>query len=106
MKVAIGPQVRLTGVTPQMVIAHSVVTEVFRNLGFDCVITSAIDRKHKRASLHYVGSALDYSFRWVAQAYDKLAIRDGVKSALGEEYDVVSEADHLHVEWQPKEAIK
>ena len=33
------------------------------------------------------------------------AIVDKIKDCLGEQYDVVLESDHLHVEFDPKEKV-
>jgi len=70
------------------------------------VITSAIDSKHGRGSLHYVGHALD--FRTKAAGVKPLKadrIVANMKAMLGPDFDVLNEGDHIHVEWQPKGAV-
>jgi len=105
MKVSIGEHVKLVGLSVPMAIAHTIVVESFRSCGYDCTMTSATDRTHSRASLHYIGNGSDYSYFGVSP-YNRLKIRDDVKVRLGREFDVVDEGDHLHVEWQPKEASR
>lgn len=82
-----------------MLIAHSVVTEVMNPHGW--VITSALDSEHRVGSLHYVGLALDYRTRHIP-AEQLITIADTIRQRLGEQFDVVLESDHLHVEFQPK----
>ena len=97
------PGVRLTDLAPQMVLAALVIDGLYGDM--ECVITSANDAKHSAASLHYKGGALD--FRTKTYAGDKQALRDEIKAALGQDFDVVLEAlgednEHLHVEHDPK----
>lgn len=98
--------VKLRGITPEMAIGHTFVMDTYNRLGYTCLITSANDSQHGRASLHFVGNALDYRTKHVAR--DELDIlATTVKSALGAEFDVVLEKrgqplEHLHVEYQPK----
>ena len=49
-------------------------------------------------SLHYAGCAVDLRFPPDNAAGLKAALAE----ALGGDYDVVLEADHIHVEFQPK----
>lgn len=93
--------VRLRGLTPQSMLAIYIVDGVYRELGYHTVITSCNDRKHSRGSLHYVGLAVDFRTRHLREGDDKIVQRQVVRN-LGDEYDVVLEIDHLHVEYQPK----
>lgn len=95
--------VRLADLCPQMVLAAVIIDGIYGDV--ECVITSANDSKHGDASWHYKGRALD--FRTKTYAGDKQALRDEIKAALGQDFDVVLEAlgednEHLHVEWDPK----
>ena len=95
--------VRLTDLKPQMVLAAMVVDEIYGDV--ECVITSANDSKHSERSLHYSGCALD--FRTKNYVGDKGQLRDRIKAALGQDFDVVLEAvgtpnEHLHVEHDQK----
>jgi len=97
------PGVRLAGLQPQMVLVAMVVDEIYGDT--ECVITSANDSKHSERSLHYQGCALD--FRTHNYSNDKGELRDRIKAALGQDFDVVLEAvgtpnEHLHVEYDPK----
>jgi len=90
------------GIQPEMVLGALVVYSVFNEEGFTCTITSCMDGVHKQGSLHYKGQALDFRTRHVVDEEALLDIVQAIKFALGEEFDVVLEEDHLHVEYDPK----
>ena len=93
--------VSLKNLQPQMSFALLAIDTVYRELGYHTVVTSGNDRKHSRGSLHYVGLAADFRTRHLKEG-EAAKIAAQVKAALGGEFDVVLEADHLHVEYQPK----
>lgn len=94
--------VRIIGLTPQMAMGNQIVASIFAAHGKNCVITSGADGKHSRASKHYSGNALDYRTRHLlASERDKIAI--DCKASLGDDFDVVLESNHLHVEYDPKD---
>ena len=70
-------------------------------------ITSANDSKHKNGSLHYKNQAFDIRIWNIAgddPDYTKAkewATR--MQAALGADYDVLFEDDHIHAEYDPKE---
>lgn len=98
--------VDLRGLKPQMAIAYTILYGIFhRHVSLPCVITSASDGTHGPNSLHYNGLALDIRTRHVMETMLPLIHRDA-KNELGEQFDVVLEADHLHVEYDVKEPAK
>ena len=99
----IKPGVRLLGLQPQMTVALSVAESVYARYGAECVLTSAVDGNHSRASLHYKGYAVDLRIWNVPQSKRPTLVND-LREALGTEYDVILERDHIHVEWDPKRA--
>jgi hypothetical protein len=77
------------------------------------VVTSATDGTHKEGSLHYVSCAFDIRYtgdRLGGIVADDLSAQTTaagewvarMKQQLGPDYDVVAEATHIHVEWDPK----
>lgn len=92
------------GAYPQlaMAIAHNCIASVFAAHGCDCIVTSALDGEHSKNSLHYEGRALDYRTRHVPRKDILQDIVREIAEALGPEFDVVLEATHLHVEYDPK----
>jgi hypothetical protein len=93
--------VDLSNLQPQMVVALLVVEGVFGHFGYEAIITSGRDGKHRAGSLHYLGRALDFRTRHVI-SHHKTQIVDSLAARLGPDYDVVLEETHLHVEYDPK----
>jgi uncharacterized protein YcbK (DUF882 family) len=93
--------VNLNGAKPEIAIACLVVYSVYRDFGYDCVLTSANDGQHGFGSLHYAGLAVDFRTHHV-QANDIEPLADTIREALGPQFDVVLEDTHIHVEFQPK----
>ncbi len=92
--------VRVLGVRAEVVLAFMIMEKVYEKHGVEFVITSVMEGTHKRASLHYSGCAGDLR----RPPLDEIAsaiVNDG-KIALGDDYDVILEGDHIHVEFQPK----
>lgn len=97
----IKPGVRIFGIRPELALAYSIVSEVFRKYGATPVITSCIDGKHMNASLHYAGAAMDLRSRDIIPITQGKILVEG-KEALGDDFDFILEGDHFHLEFQPK----
>lgn len=99
--------VKLTSLSPQMVLAAMVVKSVCEQFNVPCCITSANDSTHSAKSLHYRGMALDFRTKYAALNGSERNFQDTIVSRLGPDFDVVLEAlgtdnEHLHVEYDPK----
>ena len=90
--------VRLHGIMPEIVLALVIADKVYTDLGHDLVVTSVTDGKHMRASIHYIGGAVDLRL----PGDDGIAARNRIALRLGADYDVILEHNHIHIEWQPK----
>jgi len=100
----IKPGVDLRGIQPQMSVAYTIAAIVFwEQAGSACWITSATDSIHGMNSLHPKGLALDLRTKHL-RAEQVHPVFMALKTALGEQFDVVLEADHIHIEFDPKEA--
>ena len=91
--------VKVFGMRPEIILAAVVADEIYSKWGSDLVVTSVVDGRHSTNSLHYAGQAIDLRTRNVGEPK---AICDEIEEALTDEYDVVLESDHIHVEFQPK----
>ena len=87
---------------PSMEHAWDVLERVTREVcKRDGIITSARDGKHSGNSLHYDGKACDIRTRDLGhELTTKYAA--ALVTALGADYDVVVESDHIHLEYDPK----
>lgn len=103
MALSLKPGVSLVGLDPAMVIGAIVVADAYAEIGADCIITSALDSQHSTTSLHYAGQALDFRTRMLTpeQQQELVVI---LKERLGQDFDVILESDHIHVESQPRRA--
>jgi uncharacterized protein YcbK (DUF882 family) len=89
------------GVTPRNLYIFAAAANVAQLLNLEVVVTAGTDGKHMTGSKHYEGAALD--FRTSNLSNDELkTFTSQLKSRLGSGYDIVTEDDHLHVEYDPK----
>jgi hypothetical protein len=65
------------------------------------IVTSLRDGKHMLHSLHERGYAADFR-TFTVDPSQQQALLAAIKGQLGASYDVVLEADHLHVEFDPE----
>ncbi len=93
--------VKAKGLQPEILLAILEAREVYRKFHAELVITSLLDGVHMPTSLHYEGLAVDIRTRNLSEKNRPIAAAK-LRYALGTEYDVVLEATHLHVEFQPK----
>ena len=89
------------GLRPEMVPVLLAAFAIYQAEGKRLVVTSALDGKHSKGSRHYVGLALDLRSREFS-AVQKTRVVNQLKAALGEQYDVVKEKSHFHVEFDPR----
>ena len=95
--------VSLLGLQPQMTLVMIVADQVFTAGGYPCRITSGTEGKHGKSSKHFIGCALDIRTLRLGIEIDEAKILAGeIKRCLGDEFDVVAESDHLHIEFDPK----
>lgn len=97
----IKPDVRLLGLRPEMIIAVLVAKDVYDALKAEFVITSGIEGKHQRGSLHYAGCAIDIRTNNL-QNDEKKRVADDIRDRLTDDFDVVLGKQNIHIEFQPK----
>lgn len=95
--------VTLLGLVPQMNVALQAADALYERYGVDCVITSGNDGRHSSKSRHYSGMALDLRVRNLPDPEaDGRQIASELNEALGIDFDVIFEGDHIHVEWEAR----
>ena len=99
-KISYKPGVKLNGVQSELAAALPVIASCYHSLDYDCIYTSVCDGVHSANSLHYVGLAVDCRTRHLRTAHIR-DIADLIEDALGNDWDVVVESDHIHVEFDP-----
>ena len=93
--------VSVYGLKPEILFAAIVARDVFAAYGYEFVITSGSDGKHGRGSLHYQGLAIDIRTRHVEENMHQ-ALKTEIADRLTDEFDVVLEETHIHIEYQRK----
>lgn len=93
------PGVDIKGIQPECIVGMMAAQEVCRSLGVPCVITSVLDGKHSENSFHYQGLAFDLRTR---DMDDPEVAKAMLRIALPNDWDIVLESDHLHLEHEAK----
>lgn len=99
--IGIKKDVDVSGLKEEIIYAVNIASDIFRNHGIEPVITSGMEGDHGPTSLHYAGLAVDMRTHSTPKEILPDVIRY-IKTALGKEYDVILETDHLHIEYDPK----
>lgn len=68
--------------------------------GKTLVVTSGLDGRHKKGSLHYAGLAVDLRSSYFVPSTRKRVARE-LQRSLGDKFQVIREKHHIHVEYDP-----
>jgi hypothetical protein len=90
--------VKLFGVKCEIILAMQIVDDVYKDFEEELVITSVMDGKHSKNSLHYKGYAFDCRI-WYFDKNELPVVIEEIKKRLTKEFDVVLEKDHIHIEY-------
>jgi len=85
MDIQIKSGVNITGMRPELVLGAMIAYSVLDNLGYFLTITSALEGKHSRTSLHYSGNAFDIRSRDIMAVTQKIC---GASSSPGIRYSI------------------
>lgn len=83
------------------VIVESAAQKVLGN-DYVMTITSIKDGRHRSDSLHYKGLAVDIRINDMGGLENVNKILQLAADFLGNEFDIVLESDHIHLEFDPK----
>lgn len=75
--------------------ALNIIDKVYKRHGEEAIITSTYEGNHSASSLHYDNSAVDIR----KHKTKPVIVANELKKELGNDYDVISERTHLHVEY-------
>jgi len=94
-------KVNLDNVHYKIYWAISIVAQLYEAGDSELVLTSVRDSKHSfKNSFHYVGRAFDCRIWNYNGNLNNLT--QSIREALGDEFDVILESDHIHIEFDPK----
>ena len=74
------------------------IENIYNDYDNELIITSTFEGVHSASSLHYANLAID--FRLPDKSRDEIIAE--IRDYLKHNYDVCVEADHIHVEYDPK----
>lgn len=95
-------RVKLSDLKPQTILAVTIAWAIYAQLGAkEFVITSVNDSTHSAKSLHRFGYAVDIRI-WVLSEDHRAVAVQMIGEAMGRDFDVVLEKDHIHIEYDPK----
>lgn len=97
--IRVKPGVRIAGIRAELVLALRILEEEFKQRGEYVTITSVTEGKHSLGSLHPKGLAVDIRLPRVGA----VNLVRTLKAILPDDFDVVLEETHIHVEFDPKE---
>jgi len=95
------------GLRVEALLALTVAGLIYAEYGKPCVLTEGTGGKHGKHSHHHKGLAIDLRIRdpgglWELTQLEIQEIVDKLRIRLGSEYQVVSEPDHIHIEFDPE----
>lgn len=94
--------VRLSDFSSQALLAVMVSWSIYAQSGAEeFVLTSVNDSVHGKNSLHGSGDAFDCRI-WVLEEDVRQTVADEIGRSLGEDFDVILESDHIHIEYDPE----
>ena len=73
----------------------------FASVGKECIVTSGRDGVHQIQSKHYSDEALDLR-RFHLESHELDTVVEALKRTLGQDFDIVIEPTHIHLEYDPK----
>ena len=96
----------IAGARPEVAIAMTITMLLFYSMGLIWKLSSCVEGRHGRNSLHFVGLAFDISTNDIDPSIHD-SITSTLRTALGDEFDVVYEGhkNHWHIEFQPEQRL-
>lgn len=92
----------------QILLAIFLASDIYRNYHKDIVVTSVSegtrgDKVHSDLSYHYDGYAVDLRTNFFTPSQVN-GVVDDIRNALTDEYDVIFEGSHIHIEFNARTA--
>jgi hypothetical protein len=92
--------VSVLGMKPEIILAIIIAGQAYGEISCECVITSGVEGAHMAHTNHRKGLAVDLRINNVPkEKWHPLMVR--IQTLLGDQYQVVLEGDHIHIEFDP-----
>lgn len=96
--------VRVAGLRGESLVAILAANDLCQERGIELVLTSVCEGGHQPGSRHFLGLGFDLRIRDMPEEFHK-DFRDELAGRLGDDYDVMLEKDHIHVEFDPEKGV-
>lgn len=93
--------VRIHGMKPETLIGMMITDSVYKSFGKELVVTSGTEGSHSERSKHYAGLAFDCRIRYFDDKTKK-HVEQALVRELGDDFIVLNESTHFHIQWSPK----
>jgi len=94
--------VRIAGIKPELLFGLRIAESVYKGLaGAEMTVTAIVDGVHKVGSKHYVGMAADLRTSDLPPGMAAQIVA-ALKQQIDQDFDIVLESDHIHLEYDPK----
>lgn len=101
----VGSRCDIRLMSPQITLAMIIASEVFKEHGHTATMAHVVDGSHMRASLHYIGNAVDLHWDKNWGEHEGRLVEADLAQRMGDQFDVVFKKDHIHCEFQPKDPV-
>lgn len=91
--------VSLTGLQPEALFGIDKCLDIFHSNDLPMTLTSCRDGRHSQHSHHYKGLAWDIRVWDIQDQIEPYCMM--IRDALGPDYQVINERNHIHVEYDP-----
>lgn len=89
------------GLRPELLLGLIIAQTVYKEYSVPFVVTEITGAEHSVGSLHYLGLAADLRSRDIPKAVFN-ALVSVLRRRLGDDFEVLVESDHLHLQYRPK----
>ena len=100
VKLEVKPSVSLKGLDQKMHPTLNKAGKIWQKYGKTLVVTSTVEGKHCKGSKHYSGLAFDLRTRYFKKNI-QAQVTNELSAELGQDFQVLLEKDHIHVEYNP-----
>lgn len=100
VKLEVKPKVSLKGLNQKMHPTLNKAGKIWQKYGKTLVVTSTVEGRHCKGSKHYSGLALDLRTKYFKKKI-QAQVSDELSDSLGQDFQVLLEKDHIHVEYHP-----